>query len=255
MSGSAPSRALAECAVAARGYALTHRLTNAPAPLLTEHDESAFDHLLLFAPTAKGESGRSTLASAQADALSAALPADLSPQRLYDFVERSGNILLVLSPQLSELWRDFAREFAVDFDDRETRVVDHFQFHPVLDDGSHSALRLSLDATPTPIISNATRDGPPVVYRGIAHAAGSQPLSIPILRASPSAYSVDRNFVGTAEETFLSGTAVTLVSALQAKNNARITFVGSMDLFSDEFATQSDESRYVDSSRVRRAAS
>ena len=132
-------------------------------------------------------------------------------------------------------------------------MVDHFQFHPLLDDGSHTALSVPLDATPTPIISATIRRGPPVVYRGIAHSIGPLPLSIPILQASPSAYSIDRQTVGTAEDVFVSGTAVTLVSALQAKNNARITFVGSMDLFSDEYASARDDrnARYVDSARLR----
>lgn len=46
----------------ARGYALTFRSSKSTSPLLTEHDEPRFAHLILFAPLSKSESNGSRLA-------------------------------------------------------------------------------------------------------------------------------------------------------------------------------------------------
>jgi oligosaccharyltransferase complex subunit beta len=152
-------------------------------------------------------------------------------------VQQGANLLVVLSPDLSEFWRDFAREFDVDFDDRGHLAIDHFSYASELDDGSHTTLLLSLADAPTPFISPATRAGPPLLYRGTTHAVGRLPLLTNILRVPSTGYSYDANGEDApTDDLYLAGSTGGLVSALQAKNNARVSFVGSLDLFSDTFA-------------------
>lgn len=163
-------------------------------------------------------------------------------------MEQGRNVLVVLSPGVSDFWRDFGREFDVELDDRAHHVIDHFNYDQRLDDGTHTTLVIPLSGVPSPFLSLSTTTGPPILYRGIGHAAGRQPLLSSILHALPTSYSYD---LGDApsEEPYLAGSATSLVSSLQARNNARITFVGSLDLFTDAFATASvasiDGSRFV----------
>lgn len=160
---------------------------------------------------------------------------------MVECVRRGVNLLVVLSPELSEVWRDFAREFDVDFDDRGHKVIDHFAFDTELDDGSHTTIVVPLTHAQTPFISPETQAGPPVLFRGIAHEVGRLPLLSKVLAPPSTAYSYDSEVSklseSPVEDLFISGTSTGLVSAFQAKNNARVTFVGSQDLFTDEFAS------------------
>lgn len=178
----------------------------------------------------------------------AVFPADISPQQLYAYVEQGRNVLAVLSPGLSEFWRDFGREFDVGLDDRAHHVIDHFNYDQNLDDGTHTTLVIPLSSVRSPFLSPSTSTGPPLLYRGIGHAAGRQPLLSNILHALPTSYSYDLKASDPpSEQPYLVGSATALVSSLQARNNARITFVGSLDLFTDAFAMASVAS--VDGSR------
>lgn len=178
------------------------------------------------------------------------MPQDLSPQNLYSFIELGKNVLVVLSSDLSELWRDFGREFEVDFDERGNLVIDHFQHDTALDDGTHTTLIIPLSQTSSPFVSSTTRDGPPLLFKGIGHEVGRLPLLSSILYAPSSSYSFEiKDNDCPTEDLFVAGSTIGLVSAMQAKNNARITFVGSMDLFSDVYAlapiVSSDGTKYV----------
>jgi oligosaccharyltransferase complex subunit beta len=167
----------------------------------------------------------------------------LSPQSLYDFVEKGKNVLVVLSPDLSELWRDFSREFEVDFDERNNMVVDHFHYDQDLDNKSHTALVIPLSDALSPIVSALTRSGAPLLYRGVGHQVGRLPLLNSILSATSTAYSWEvKEADSPTEDVFIAGSSIGLVTALQAKNNARVTFIGSLEVFSNEFGLASVKS-------------
>ncbi|GAA5989745.1 hypothetical protein JCM10908_002303 [Rhodotorula pacifica] len=181
------------------------------------------------------------------------LPAELSPQSLARRLENGVDLLLVAPPPATEVWRDFAREFEVDFDDRESWVADHFAFDPELDSGSHSVLTVPVSNAPTPFISATTRSGPPVVYRGGGHAAGPHPMLTSVLRASPSAISAASGSEGPTEDARMIGSQHALVSAFQARNNARVAFAGSADLFSDQYveSPEIEQPRYGNAGFVK----
>ena len=62
------------------------------------------------------------------------------------------------------------------------------------------------------------------------------PLVLGLLHASSTAYSYNPD-VAVDDYPLAVGTNTLLVAALQARNNARVVFVGSIDFFSDEFFT------------------
>ncbi|KAM0786086.1 hypothetical protein ACM66B_006897 [Microbotryomycetes sp. NB124-2] len=169
-------------------------------------------------------------------------PAELAPQSLVNLLRNGVNILTATSKDVSESWRDFAREFELDFDDRGNSLIDHFEFDRKLDsDGKHTTVVVPLGSCPEPIVSLQTKAGPPVLYRGIAHDVGRHPLLQNVLAAPVTSYSYDPlDSEALSEDAFVSGSSAGLVSAFQLKHNsARILFVGSKDLFADEFLTAS----------------
>ena len=64
------------------------------------------------------------------------------------------------------------------------------------------------------------------------------PLVLPLLHAASSAYSYQTD-VAIDDYPLAVGTNTLLIAALQARNNARVVFVGSIDFFSDEFFSSS----------------
>lgn len=160
---------------------------------------------------------------------------DLNPQRLFDFLEEGGNLLIGVSSSVSEFWRDFAREFDLDFDDRGTAVFDFFS--PSVAGSKTSGIAIP----PAPlsehvVISPAVRNGPSIAYNGIGHRRGANPLIVNVLDAPPTAISSESGRAQEAEA-FVSGAEIGLVSAFQTRKNARVVFSGSVDLFADSSAT------------------
>ena len=64
----------------------------------------------------------------------------------------------------------------------------------------------------------------------------ANPLVLSVLHASSTAYSYQPD-VQVDDYPLAVGTNTLLVAGLQARNNARVVFVGSIDFFSDEFFT------------------
>lgn len=73
--------------------------------------------------------------------------------------------------------------------------------------------------------------------RGVGSVLGAGELLTPILRAPRTAYSYNpkEQSEGVAEDLFAAGQQLALVSALQARNSARLTLVGSAEMFQDKW--------------------
>ena len=67
-------------------------------------------------------------------------------------------------------------------------------------------------------------------------ADADNPLVLSVLHASSTSYSYQPD-AAVDDYPLAVGTNTLLVAALQARNNARVVFVGSLDFFSDEFFT------------------
>lgn len=200
-----------------RQFQLKFKSAADDSPKLFKDEEITFDHLIMFAPKAKKYGG------------------EITSQSLVQFIKQGGNLLFVGSSELSETNREFAREFDVDFDELDTFAIDHFNFDKA-DDGTHTRIVADQIADNKYILSDEVRNGAPVLYRGIAHSISKLPLLTPILTGSPTAYSYEtKEGQAVDQEPLVVGSKVGLVTAMQARNNARVTFVGSQELFSNAY--------------------
>lgn len=217
--------------------------------------ERQYDHLALLVPELKG------------------LKDALAPQQLVRFAEDGGNLLVGLSPRVSEAWRDFAREFRLEVSERDTKLVDHFGYDAERDHGDHRAVLVggrrahfaAGGAANERVFSQATREAlerEPLIYRGIAHWIGPNPLAFSILAPPATSYQSDvPKIVGgeakgikkleahhdaaellTGFDAASPDATASLVSAVQLRpNSARVTFVGSVELLGN--ALYGDDAR------------
>ncbi|KAK4052275.1 oligosaccharyl transferase glycoprotein complex, beta subunit [Microbotryomycetes sp. JL221] len=206
------------------GYEVTVESTQRAAELLRQQP-LAYNNIITFATHVKNP------------------PAELTAQSLVNLLRHGINILTATSTQdLSEQYRDFAREFELDFDDRSTSLIDHFNYDTNLDNHNHKHTTVivnTLKESRQPFVSDETRkQGSPILYRGVAHEVSRHPLVTNVLYANPTSYSADASdkqaLAGGQDDLFVSGQQAGLVSVFQLKNNARILFSGSKDLFGDE---------------------
>lgn len=108
-------------------------------------------------------------------------------------------------------------------------VYDHTHF----DNDDHSLITTSEFVAPAAII-DANAIEAPVLYTGTGLSVGKLPLSTAILTAESDAFIAD----SYNKRTSTAGT-ITLAGAMQSRNNARVTFVGSLDVFSDKLISAS----------------
>lgn len=118
--------------------------------------------------------------------------------------------MIGLSSSLSETYRDFAREFSLEFEDRQSGLIDHFRSPRSpsgLDHGNHTAVLVGPSArSPTTGLSQGglvqneavfsdetirAASEAPILYRGVAHRVGAVPLGFPLLRAPATSYSAE----------------------------------------------------------------
>jgi oligosaccharyltransferase complex subunit beta len=128
--------------------------------------------------------------------------------------------------------------------DRTSLVVDHFNY--AADNTSAEAHDVLLLPPPKPVRSDvkdffSTGAGPDDVLafpHGQGVTLGASALLNPVLRAPATAYSYNpKEQVGalTADDVFAAGTQLSLVSAFQARNSARVALVGSAEMLQDKW--------------------
>ncbi|KAG2211898.1 hypothetical protein INT47_004585 [Mucor saturninus] len=194
-----------------REFQLVFKKADDPSTALLYFGESLFNHIIHFAPkTAK-------LAQHQA----------LNNVQLVNFVKNGGNILAATGVDPSDNVRALAAEFDIELDS-ET-VYDHTHF----DNDDHSLITTSEFVAPAAIIDSKAIEAP-VLYTGTGLSVGQLPLSTAILAAESDAFISD----SYNKRTTATGT-ITLAGAMQSRNNARVTFVGSLDVFSDKLISAS----------------
>ncbi|KAK9722394.1 oligosaccharyl transferase glycoprotein complex, beta subunit [Basidiobolus ranarum] len=215
-----------------RGFSLTFNGATDSSLSLIQYDERSFDHLVLFSPDTKKYGGSLTAAT------------------LVDFTNKGGNVLVASSSNVSPVIQQFAAQVGIDFDDQGTSVIDHFQYN---DTSAHTVIASNHFTPLTAILSPNVRQGAPVLFNGVGHLTSPHLYTTAILKAGPTAYSYEtKENVIVDDDITLIGSEIALVSSHQALNNARVTFSGSLDLFSDRFATSpvkvhGSEQKYVKS--------
>ncbi|MCJ1248070.1 oligosaccharyl transferase glycoprotein complex, beta subunit [Trapelia coarctata] len=204
-----------------RGYTLSFESPKNEKLALIKHGERLYDHIILLPPKSKAYG-----------------PA-LTPKLLLDFVNKQGNILLALSggsrtpTAISSLLLELDIHLPPD---RTAIVVDHFNYDTVSASEKHDVLLLPPPSSSRPDVKSFFGgDGVIAFPRGVAQQLGNaSPLLNPILRAKSTAYSYDpKEEAEAVEDPFATGDQISLVSAMQARNSARFTVLGSVEALED----------------------
>ena len=199
-----------------RGFHLTFKMADDPNLALVKYGEYLYDNLIILAPSVEEFGGTVDVAS------------------LTGFVDQGGNILIAASSQVGDILREFAMEVGIEPDERETSVIDHINYD-TRDHGEHT--RLVIDQSNmirSPLIVGHETSSP-VLYNGLGLLADpDNPLVLEIMTGYTTSYSYNPS-QSITEYPHAVGKSTLLIAGLQARNNARVVFCGSIDFFSNSF--------------------
>ncbi|KAL9273430.1 Dolichyl-diphosphooligosaccharide--protein glycosyltransferase 48 kDa subunit-like protein [Drosera capensis] len=200
-----------------RNYDLEFRLADDPKLALQRYEQYLYDGLILFCPTVERFGGA------------------ISKEVVLDFVDSGRDLIVAADGDASDLIREIATECGVDFDeDPAALVVDHASYAVSSTEGDHTLIA-SDGFIQSDVILGSKAIEAPVLFQGVGHSLNpANNLVLKVLSASPSAYSANPKFT-LSNAPVLTGSAISLVSVVQARNNARILISGSLKIFSDRF--------------------
>ena len=170
----------------------------------------------------------------------------LTPAILLNFLNSEGNIFLTLSSStptpssISSLLLELDIQLPAE---RTSLVVDHFNYDTVSSTDKHDVLLLPrpgpLRPDVVPLFSGSP-DSPEKIIafpRGVAQTLGpNSALLSPLLRAPETAYTYNpKEESEQDDDSFPTGTQLSLITALQARNNARFLVLGSVELLANEW--------------------
>jgi oligosaccharyltransferase complex subunit beta len=201
-----------------KGFDITYKLADDANLALVKYGEFLYEHLILFSPSVEEFGG------------------SVDVEAITNFIDNGGNVLVAVNSNIGEPIKDVAMECGVEFDDEKTFVIDHFHYD-ISDKGKHTLIVADpKNMIKAPMIVGS-KEPAPYLFQGVGMVADPQnPLVLNVLRADSTAYSFNPDEAIT-EYPHAVGRNTLLISALQARNNARVVFVGSLDFFSDEFFT------------------
>lgn len=125
--------------------------------------------------------------------------------------------------------------------DRTGLVVDHFNYDAAAAADSHDVVLVPPPTSLRPDVKNIFGSAAPADQviafpRGVGATLGAGELLTPILRAPSTAYSYNpKEQAEAVDDLFAAGAQLSLVSAVQARNSARFTLVGSAEMFADKW--------------------
>jgi len=185
--------------------------------------ERAYDHILLLPPKSK------------------AYGPNLTPNLLLDFIDREGNVLLALSANTPTPTGIVSLLLELDIhipSDRNSLIVDHFNYDAKSASEKHDVIVIPPPKALRPDLKNFFENKDSLaVPRTIGQTLGNtNPLLVPILRSPSTAYSYNpKDDTESVEDLFASGSQISFVSALQARNSARFAVVGSAEMLQNEW--------------------
>ncbi|XP_059157616.1 dolichyl-diphosphooligosaccharide--protein glycosyltransferase 48 kDa subunit-like [Physella acuta] len=198
------------------GFDLSFKTADDAGLALVKYGEFLYDNLVLFSPSVE-EFGGSIDVSA-----------------ITNFIDGGGNVLIAASSSIGDPVRELATECGVEFDEENSAVIDHLNYD-VNDGGKHTLIVADPENLMKAPMIVGEKNTSPFLFRGVGMVSDpDNPLVLSLLRASSTAYSYKPN-EKIDEFPMAVGSSTLLVAALQARNNARVVFVGSLDFFSDEF--------------------
>ena len=200
-----------------RGFELDIKLADDSSLALQSYGEYHYDSLILFAPNVESLGGNLDVAA------------------VLDFVDSGHDLILAADVKTSDVIRDIAVECGADFDEFDRAVViDHMKYAITKFGSDHSLIAADI-AIDSDVLLGKEGITAPILFRGLAHSVNpSSELVVKVLSGSPSAFSgkIDAEITDNPN---LTGASISLVSVVQARNNARVFISGSLELFSNKF--------------------
>ncbi|KHJ84351.1 Dolichyl-diphosphooligosaccharide-protein glycosyltransferase subunit [Oesophagostomum dentatum] len=159
----------------------------------------------------------------------------ISVSEITRFVDEGGNLMVAGGPNLGQAIRALALQHGFEFDEPNSMVIDHVNYDTHLDDGYHTTVvATKLQLINAHLITGGDKLNP-VLYKGIAMVSHKNNLlRLEVLRGASTSYSFNPTSP-IDEYPAAIGEQLVMIGAVQARNNARAVFTGSMDLFSDAF--------------------
>lgn len=203
--------------LADRGFQLTFKVADDASISLKKYGEFLYDHIVVFAPTVDEFGG------------------GLNVEAMTDFIDNGGNVLIASNSNTGDVLREIASECGFEVDEEGTAVIDHHHYD-IKDEGKHTLIAVdAANLIRTELVTGGVTA--PLLYRGAGLLADAEnPLVLSILSGSSTAYSHNPD-QPIKEYPHAVGKNTVLIAGLQARNNARVVFSGSLDFFSDEFFT------------------
>ncbi|GAB7347350.1 hypothetical protein MBLNU459_g4287t1 [Dothideomycetes sp. NU459] len=208
-------------ALETRGFTLSFESPKSSSLSLFKHGALAYDHVVLLPSKSKG------------------LGPSLTPSLLVDYTKNGGNVLLALSADQPTPTAITALLLELDIalpPERNALVVDHLNFDVNTAAEKHDVLVLPAPSS----LKAGVKDyfsvgGHLAVPRAVGQLLGNaSPLLNPVLRAPSTAYSYDpKDEAESVEDLFAVGSQLSLVTAFQARNSARFTVLGSVEMLQD----------------------
>jgi len=150
-------------------------------------------------------------------------------------------VFVGLDDTLSKEMKELGEECGVTFDEQGRKVIDHFTS---LKESRDDTLFVTSSISPlSSIFSPSSLKVGKILYEGIAHKteASKSKLNLNLLTASSSSFSFfPAKEISQNTNISIAGKETVLVSALQARNKARVVFCGSIKMLSDSFFAQTD---------------
>lgn len=203
-----------------RDYGLTFKLADDANLVLSKYGEFLYKHLIIFAPSVEEFGGA------------------LNVDSITEFIDGGGNVLVAGSSHSGDALRELASECGFEIDEEGATVIDHLNYD-VNDGGHHTTIVADAENLINAPIIVGDKNVPPLLYRGTGLIADvDNPLVLRLLTASSSAYSYNPDH-SVKEYPHAVGRNTLLIAGLQARNNARVLFSGSLYFFSDEAFTGS----------------
>ena len=156
-------------------------------------------------------------------------PSRTVAQDFVDFVNGGGNVMLTASSNSTAQYRDFVAEFGFEIPEAvDNRLIDYFAVDGELD--AVSVKKTAVQSVPQ-IVSE------PFAFSGAAHTLfedNALVFSVVSASASSALKSADPGYP-------FAGSDLKLVSALQGRNNARVTLIGSHVMLNDDFMSKNEK--------------
>lgn len=201
---------------------MTYKLADDANLVLSKYGNYSYEHLIIFSPSVEEFGGA------------------LNVETITEFIDNGGNVLVSGSSQSGEALRELASECGFELDQEGASVIDHLNYD-VTDDGYHTKIVADPENLINAPVIVGNRQVAPLLYEGTGLIADREnPLVLRLLTGSSSAYSYNPK-QQIKDYPHAVGKNTLLIAALQARNNARVLFTGSLYFFSDEAFTSAIE--------------